>query len=1357
MKLKSSKLLVLLAASLMTVTACNNKPSEKPAEDEGDKQPEVIRLTSISLNKKTMTIEEKGGKDTLFVTYQPEGISNSQKSIIYTSSDDSIAAVDDFGTVTGIAPGTATITATSGVNASIFDTCVVTVTEKAKENVPVVSVTVTPATQSLDKGKSTYLSVEIKGKDDKKPTNATIIWSTDDSTVATVEGGKVTAVGFGTATIKATSESNPDVFGSCVITVKDNTVKVASIQLNPSSLEIIVGDLRTIQATVLGPDNTTPTDSSLLWEKVEESSTGVIEINQNGQVIAGKPGTATIKATAKDGSGVYATCPVVVSAKPSGDTDVHPTSVVFDSETPEVIYFNNGDITEYRFKASVLPTNVEDGHDGIHYEIKNGSNTATGTTLVEDPDTNSCVVTVGNVAGQFTIVATAIDQAALPQAAEFTVQVKDKITHVTRIDSTVSETKDLYVGNTVNLKPGSGVITVVPSDATNKNVNYISSNEAAVTVDDTTGLLRAVGIGSSDITVKSEQDPSVQVSFTINVKALPVEKVVISEKTLNLEVTKNAQLTADVFWQDPTDSENKKSEIESENVVFSSSDNSIATVTSDGFVSAVKTGSATITASYTEGGQTVKDTCLVTVLAKKPVVLSVNLPQAIQSFETKVEDQNLASVENIYKESVGGAISKGAFFKEDDAPEHADNLVYKVGDQGVFKLPTTVKARYYSDDASSDYTQNTDTIPVTYNWKMNGTAINPAEYLDNDNGNITFKTEKLSQTLNQKFTVSLNVEESSNYNIVEDFEPTEFTFKLIKGYNAYTLADLSFFDKHGAVSEQTINWELYRAEKEVPVSSIEGDLILHQDIAITSDVIPETMLWTKSEVDDYIGKQGADFTNWKNLLHISSVEKAKELLYNSPNDYRSLFLRNTSEGDDFALEGNFFSINASTLKQVKRESERTDGAEGLVAFQQANGCHGQIFGINVYSNVATDHPAGSVQMNNIKIIGNGGIQAAAAKVAAARAAGNDDLALELQGDVQLAKGGFICIKESQNDFSIRNMINQGSFIGILSEKHWGQDPNVSHTTLNRFKCYDSYNSSTYQWGTKYFTIDDSHLTGAGGPLILCDENNEGDKVNPFLQPCELVINNTYLNNPVAGTEPWFEQNNAATLVQAYLTGAGDPTNDQGWVGKIAEQAYTGLYAKAYICGVMGIDSATFDALYTAKNPDLLAALDQAAMKNARTITMKEGSGDNIVKKSNFIAIDINASNFGDNDFAQLNGKITINNGDDHPVLDMSKTSKTKKGSESIPVPHDIVGDDLTIEGNKAAALVAAGCNGGTAYTNASAVALVGDDQQAALNALVTSNYVSYYLDPVLAGNNFVSQYGFVGAILGTYSYEQYWA
>lgn len=149
--------------------------------------------------------------------------------------------------------------------------------------------------------------------------------------------------------------------------------------------------------------------------------------------------------------------------------------------------------------------------------------------------------------------------------------------------------------------------TVTPADTTEeKTVTWATSNNKVATVKD--GVVTAVGAGTADITVttdgKNADSEAVTdtVTVTVTKKVIAITGVTLDKTTATVEEGKTVTLTAIVVPADTT---------EDKTVTWKSSDETVATV-KDGVVTAVKAGTANITA--TAGGKTA--TCAVTVTAK---------------------------------------------------------------------------------------------------------------------------------------------------------------------------------------------------------------------------------------------------------------------------------------------------------------------------------------------------------------------------------------------------------------------------------------------------------------------------------------------------------------------------------------------------------------------------------------------------------------------------------------------------------------------------------------------------------------------------------------------------------------------
>ena len=168
----------------------------------------VIKADNLELNKQKVNIVV-GGFDMVSAKINP--INTTYRSLKWSSSNENVAIVED-GVIFAKSAGKATITAETSCGATA--SCEVNVSEDSS-SVAVTGITLNKSVLSIEEDKSETLIANITPSD---ATNKAIIWTSSDNNVATVSGGKITAVASGTATITAKTV-NGGYTASCVVTV----------------------------------------------------------------------------------------------------------------------------------------------------------------------------------------------------------------------------------------------------------------------------------------------------------------------------------------------------------------------------------------------------------------------------------------------------------------------------------------------------------------------------------------------------------------------------------------------------------------------------------------------------------------------------------------------------------------------------------------------------------------------------------------------------------------------------------------------------------------------------------------------------------------------------------------------------------------------------------------------------------------------------------------------------------------------------------------------------------------------------------------------------------------------------------
>lgn len=203
---------------------CGEKMSEHTApnaEGKCDICGEVIAnpvVNSVQFSESSVSIE-KGKFYKLFVIVDAKYGASSE--VEFSSEDESIAKVDAEGKVTAIEAGNTKVWAVSKFDNTKKAFASIRVTDPEIHHDPIIdSVTVSPKSGSIDKGKTIELTATVSGQYDY---SREVSWESSDKSIATVEDGRVYGVKAGTVTIKAISVQDPTKFDTATITVKDVT------------------------------------------------------------------------------------------------------------------------------------------------------------------------------------------------------------------------------------------------------------------------------------------------------------------------------------------------------------------------------------------------------------------------------------------------------------------------------------------------------------------------------------------------------------------------------------------------------------------------------------------------------------------------------------------------------------------------------------------------------------------------------------------------------------------------------------------------------------------------------------------------------------------------------------------------------------------------------------------------------------------------------------------------------------------------------------------------------------------------------------------------------------------------------
>ena len=558
--------------------------------------PEIVPVSQITLNKAETSISV-GNSETLTATVAPENATN--KALTWASSDEDVATVAPDGTVTAVKAGAATITATAADGSGKSAVCKVTVTGDTtppahEHSYGDWSKDGTNHWHECTDAACPNQSESIKDKaahvyDDDADTTCNICgyvrtvtppahehrygdWSKDGTNHWHECTDAACPNQSESIKDKAAHIYTDDADTTCNVcgyerTVTPEIIPVSQITLNKTETSISVGNSETLTATV-APENAA--NKALTWASSDED---VATVAPDGTVTAVKAGAATITATAADGSGKSAVCKVTVT----GDT------------TPPAHEHSYGDWSKdgtnhwHECTDAACPNQSESIKDkAAHIYDDDADTTCNVCGYVRTVTPPAHEHSYGDWSKDGTNHWHECTDAACPNQSE---SIKDKAAHVYTDNADTTCNICGYV-RTVTPPAHEHSYGDWSKDGTNhwhecidadcpEQSESIKDKAAHIYDDDADTTCNVCGY------VRTVTPPEI----------IPVSQITLNKAETSISVGNSETLTATVA---PENAANKA-------LTWASSDEDVATVAPDGTVTAVKVGTATITATAADG------------------------------------------------------------------------------------------------------------------------------------------------------------------------------------------------------------------------------------------------------------------------------------------------------------------------------------------------------------------------------------------------------------------------------------------------------------------------------------------------------------------------------------------------------------------------------------------------------------------------------------------------------------------------------------------------------------------------------------------------------------------------------------
>ena len=709
------------------------------------------------------------------------------------------------------------------------------------------------------------------------------------------------------------------------------------------------------------------------------------------------------------------------------------------------------------------------------------------------------------------------------------VSVKRSVIHVT----------DVVIGESVVvLAPGASsqlAASVLPENATNKNLVWSSNNTEKVTVDQE-GHIQALQIGEASITVQSEDNPSKFKTFTVIVEeeTIAVTGVALDKEVLPLEENDEAvQLVATVS---PSDASNKA-------VFWTSSNQSVATVSQNGTVTPVKKGTTTITVKTMDGDFTA--TCEVTITrtdvesftlneesltfsstatgdaAKAQLVATISPATATyKEVEWTSQNTTVATVsENglVQMVGVGTTVITALHVNSRSTASCVVNVVEPIGLEPILPISTNAAYQLYQlhkkANPANPYAEFNDRTQLYEIGDDNKINLKPQFTLEDADENVVDQNAWTFPFIIDVRNVTENRAANSNEYTVINATTCDIQFKEDAVGDEFLVSiKLGGFtpEQYAEFEAQSATWQI-TAEYDVKV--VDGYNVTNEvELGyLDTSTGAERVRWFGHTVNGVREPEAWDFYNFSEfkeahnlklgytpatlVLHkdmrLTKDHLPADIIYSEANaveagwDAKETGLAVGSLRDEYyfygkyddgkmTLSGNYFTLDWSAIPLVKRTS-------GYTSYNVKPESHASFMKVL----------NGDFEIKNINFIGN------------AHTAADS-------GDVRWA-GGLIGFKvrDKSNSFSVQNVLGHGCYQTFMNEGYYqifggdsGKKGSPTEFGIKDSKFFDNYNTFLYNWGG-VIVAENTAFEGCGGPVVIqdhvissADHNNNPSPSNP---------------------------------------------------------------------------------------------------------------------------------------------------------------------------------------------------------------------------------------------------------------------